>query len=84
MEEGIANGWLPNDVGADVLDEFLSGRGRRFYKLKDHAAEAGKEQKILLEKKEEKIPEILRNQDGSVEVAPFRRGEEVWSLTWKS
>lgn len=80
----MANGWVPNDVGADVLDEFLSGRGRRFYKLKDAASTGGKGQKILLEKKGEKIPEILRNQDGSVEVAPFRRGEETWSLTWKS
>lgn len=84
VEEGISNGWLPKDVGADVLNEFLSGRGRRFYQLKDPAAEGRKERKILLEKKGEKIPEILRNQDGSVEVAPFRRGEEVWSLTWKS
>lgn len=84
VEEGIANAWLPKDVGAGVLNEFLSGRGRRFYQLKDAAVERKKEQKILLEKKGEKIPEILKNQDGSVEVAPFRRGEEVWSLAWKS
>jgi dihydroorotase len=83
VEEGIANGWISGNVDTDVLNEFLSGRGRRFYQLKDSAVESGEKKKIVLEKKGERIPEFLRNQDGSVEIAPFRRGEEVWSLTWK-
>jgi len=83
VEEAIENGWLPDDISAETLDEFLSGRGRRFYKIPE-TAKAGKGQKIVLEKKGEKIPEVLRSKDGSIEVVPFRRGEEILSLSWKS
>lgn len=83
VEEAIENGWLPDDISAETLDEFLSGRGRRFYKIPE-TAKAGKGQKIVLEKKGEKTPEVLRSKDGSIEVVPFRRGEEILSLSWKS
>ena len=51
VEEGIAKGWLQEEVSTEILEEFLSGCGRRFYKLKEKT-ESRKVQKILLEKKE--------------------------------
>jgi dihydroorotase len=82
VDEGIAKGWLQEQVSADILEEFLSGRGRRFYKLKEKTGNL-RGRKILLEKKEAKIPETLRSEDGYIEVVPFKRGEAVWRLTWK-
>jgi dihydroorotase len=82
VEEGIAKGWLQEEVSAEILEEFLGGRGRRFYKLKEKT-ESGKVWKILLENKGAKVPETLRSEDGCIEVVPFRRGEAIWRLTWK-
>ena len=82
VEEGIAKGWLHEQASAEILEEFLSGRGRRFYKLKEKTGSV-KERKILLEKNGAKIPETLRSEDGCIEVVPFRRGEAIWRLTWK-
>jgi dihydroorotase len=52
--------------------------GRRFYKLPEA------KERIVLERKGEVIPESVKSEDGSVEVALSRGGDEVFSLTWKS
>ena len=57
VEEGIAKGWLQEEVSAEILEEFLSGRGRRFYKLKEKTG-SEKVQKILLEKKGAKFQKL--------------------------
>lgn len=57
VEEVIAKGWLQEEVSAEILEEFLNSRGRRFYKLKEQTG-SGKAQKVLLEKIGAKIPEV--------------------------
>lgn len=80
IEEAAGKGWLQGDVNSETLDDFLSNRGRKFYKLPSRNTS----QKIVLEKKGATIPSILKSTDGAIEVIPFRRGEETWKLTWKS
>lgn len=38
--------------------------------------------KIKLEKKGERIPEVVGETGGEVKVVPFQAGEKVWSLEW--
>ena len=83
VEEGVKNGWIEGEVSQEVLEGFLSGYGRRFYKIEDIASE-GHKQKIILERNGERIPQEVRSEDGAIEVVPFRSGEETLSLRWKS
>lgn len=78
MEEGVRLGYVKNEeVTKDVLVDFLSKRGRRFYGL----PEATSGRKIVVEKKDEVIPDQLKSSNG-VEVVPFRTGVRCWSLRW--
>lgn len=82
LGEGIDQGWIrEEDVTLESIENFLSGYGRAFYKIPRSTESDGP--KIRLERKGEIIPEAVRSQDGSIEVVPFRRGQETWSLTWK-
>jgi dihydroorotase len=56
------------------LEQFLGGFGRRFYKLPKTV------NKILLERKGERIPESIKSDDGSVEVTMSRGGVDIFSL----
>jgi len=84
VEEGLRLGWIQEDeeTVTEALKEFLRDRGRKFYKLKDLSDEKY-ERKIVLEKKGERIQDSIKNKTGTLEVVPFRSGEEVWSLRWK-
>ncbi|KAF2758182.1 Dihydroorotase [Pseudovirgaria hyperparasitica] len=79
IEEAVAKGWISREVTAASLEDFLSNRGRKFYKLPEHAHG----RKIQLERKGAKVPDVLKNATGDIEVIPFRRGEDTWKLTWK-
>ncbi|KAI9677212.1 MAG: hypothetical protein M1829_002786 [Trizodia sp. TS-e1964] len=82
IEEALKHGWLEAQAfNTETLANFLRHRGRRFYKL---AEDNGPQREILLEKRHAKIPDILESSDASLRVVPFRRGEDVWSLAWKS
>ncbi|KAL1981043.1 hypothetical protein VTN96DRAFT_3152 [Rasamsonia emersonii] len=79
IEEALAQGWIRDDeVTIDAIEGFLSKFGRAFYKL----PAASSTSKIRLEKKGEKIPDVVRSEDGSVEVVPWGRGKEIRSVSW--
>lgn len=79
LEAAAEQGWInENELTSKAIEGFLSGFGRKFYKLP--AASSAK--KIRLEKKGEKISDIVRSADGAVEIVPWGRGREVRSLSW--
>ncbi|MCJ1244146.1 hypothetical protein MMC30_001344 [Trapelia coarctata] len=83
VEEAVKNGWIEGEVTQEVLEGFLSGYGRKFYEIDDVTSTGGKP-RIVLERKGERISEDVRSADGSIEVVPFRSGEETLSVRWKS
>jgi len=64
------------EVTEGLLRGFLGEFGRKFYKTSEARS------KIVLERKGEKVEEMVKSRDGEVEVVPFRAGEETWSLRW--
>ncbi|CAK7223803.1 dihydroorotase [Sporothrix bragantina] len=80
LQEGIERGVVAEDAfNEEVLANFLSNYGRRFYKL----TETKPTKKIVLERKGDTIPQSARSADGSVEVGNSRAGDEVFTLTWE-
>lgn len=82
MEHGAKNGWIePDLVTVEVLEEFCSKRGRKFYGML-----VGDEEKdrIILEKKGAKIASILKSSDDTIEVVPFRSDQDIRSLQWEA
>ncbi|QUC22072.1 uncharacterized protein UV8b_06313 [Ustilaginoidea virens] len=78
LQEAIERGDIPEaDVTREKLEGFLSYFGRRFYKLPELPGE-----KIVLERKGEKIATTVKSSDGTTEVGISRAGTEVFSLTW--
>ncbi|PKK52913.1 hypothetical protein CI102_3046 [Trichoderma harzianum] len=78
LEEGIERGVISEeDVTQEKLEGFLSKFGRRFYKLSETSGN-----KIVLERKGEKIRTSVKSDSGAVEVGISRAGTEVFSLTW--
>lgn len=83
LEEGVIHGWIKEeDLTVEAIEGFLSGHGRAFYKLPPSSESSSA--RIKLEKNGETIPEVIRSQDGNIEVVPFRRGNEVLSVSWQS
>ena len=79
LEEATERGVITEaEVTQEKLEGFLSKFGRRFYNLPEVS-----EQKIVLERKGEKIPASVLSEDGSVEVGVSRAGAEVFSLNWE-
>ncbi|RHZ61453.1 dihydroorotase [Aspergillus thermomutatus] len=79
LEEGVERGVIADeDITQAKLENFLSVYGRKFYKLPEA------KERIVLERKGDVIPESVKSEDGSVEVALSRGGDAVFSLTWKS
>ncbi|OTB07486.1 hypothetical protein M426DRAFT_317794 [Hypoxylon sp. CI-4A] len=79
LEEAIERGVITEaDVTQEKLGGFLSHFGRRFYTLPETSGE-----KVVLERKGEKIPTSVRREDGSLEVGISRAGAEVFSLRWE-
>ncbi|WJG35169.1 uncharacterized protein FOBCDRAFT_200302 [Fusarium oxysporum Fo47] len=78
LEEAIERGVISEaDVTQEILENFLSRNGRRFYKLPDTSGK-----KIILERKGDKIPTSIKSADSKTEVGISRHGAEVFSLTW--
>lgn len=65
-----------DEVTEDRLRNFLGGYGRKFYGITDE----GKE-KIVLRKGSELVQESFKG--NGVEVIPFRRGKNTWTVEWK-
>jgi dihydroorotase len=80
LEDATERGVISeSDVTQEKLEGFLSKFGRQFYKL----PEAGKGEKIVLERKGEKISESIKSETGEIEVGISRKGTEVFSLRWE-
>ena len=75
-------GWISKDISREVIESFLSHFGRTFYKIAQPNQEATSKHRIRLERKGERIPKSIKSLDGTIEVVPFRRDEEVMTLTW--
>lgn len=75
LEEAIEKGTISEeDVTLEKLEQFLGRFGRQFYRLPETT------NRIVLERKGERIPESIKSEDGSLEVALSRGGAEVFSL----
>ncbi|KAF1832381.1 Dihydroorotase [Decorospora gaudefroyi] len=78
LDAGVRRGVLGGDeVGQEVLEGFFGGWGRAFYGIRDKSGE-----RVLLTKDGVKVLDLLEGK-GGVEVVPFRKGEETWSVQWK-
>lgn len=64
------------DVTEDVLRNFLGEFGRKFYGITSNSKET-----IVLRKGSERVRESFKG--SGVEVVPFRRGQNTWSIEWK-
>jgi dihydroorotase len=79
LQTGVERGVIQEkDITQEALEGFFSEFGRKFYKVKDERSE-----KIVLKKGAEKIVDVLKKDGVSVEVVPFRKGEQTWSAEWK-
>lgn len=77
LEQAIERKVITKDeVTLDILKGFTGGYGRKFYNITD-----SKNETIVLTKGAEVIQESFAGQ--GVEVVPFRRGQNVWSVAWK-
>ncbi|RDA89816.1 hypothetical protein CP533_0869 [Ophiocordyceps camponoti-saundersi (nom. inval.)] len=79
LEEAIERGVVAeDDVSQYRLESFLSRSGRRFYKLPDDAGGA----RILLERRDEKIPPYVASADDGLRVGLSKAGSAVYGLRW--
>ena len=78
LEIAVETGVLKEgDITLEKINGFMSGYGRAFYRL-----EKSNNARIELIKGTERITDILQNEDGSLQVVPFRRGEKTRNLSW--
>lgn len=76
LEQACENGVLnEDDITPEIVEGFMSKFGRAFYGLEEE-----KKEFITLEKKGEKIADILTSD--KLDVVPFRRGQASWSVSW--
>ncbi len=80
LENAVRIGILrEEDVTLEKFKGFMGGYGRAFYGL-----EPSSKARIELSEGTERIIDILQNEDASLQVVPFRRGEKTRTLTWLS
>ncbi|KAF1963368.1 Dihydroorotase [Byssothecium circinans] len=78
LGKGVERGVVKEEeVSGEVLEGFFSVWGRKFYGVGE-----GKEERVVLRRGREKVVDVLRRDGFGVEVVPFRRGEETWSVEW--
>ncbi len=83
VEEGIRKGWIQEKEGSmQTLQRFLRLNGKNFYKIPDLEGKDEKE-RIILERKKDRIPEIIWSADGTIGVVPFKNGDEIPTLRWE-
>ncbi|KAK3678908.1 dihydroorotase [Recurvomyces mirabilis] len=79
LEQAVLNGVLKaEDVTKKKLEGFLSKFGRDFYKVNDERQET-----IVLHKPCGPVEDVLKSDDGALEVVPFRRAKMTWDLKFK-
>lgn len=79
LRVGVERGVIKEEeVSQEMLEGFFGGYGRKFYQVKEERNE-----RIVLKKGGEKIVDVLKKDGVSVEVVPFRKGEQTWSAEWK-
>ena len=80
LEEAVKTAHIEDDaLTIKILNEFCSARGRRFYE-KPHRNDDN--ERILLERKGEKVSLRLSTADAEIEIVPFRSREVIRSVTW--
>ena len=80
LEEATEKGIISeSDVTQEKLEGFLSGFGKKFYKL-----EAASEAKIVLEKKGDVIPVSVMDASSGLEVGISRSGASIFTLQWST
>lgn len=80
LEEAIERGDIEEGaVTQELLEGFLSGFGRKFYGVGNEGVN-GKEEKIVVEKKDEVVVESIKGE--GIVVVPFRKGKKTWSVRW--
>lgn len=78
LEEAIERGDVDEElVTPDLLEGFLGGFGREFYGVRDDGTP---EERIVVEKKGEVVVDSIKGE--GVEVVPFRKGKNTWSVRW--
>ncbi|CAO2654468.1 Nn.00g112010.m01.CDS01 [Neocucurbitaria sp. VM-36] len=79
LEKGVQRGVIKEEeVSQEGLEGFFGGWGRKFYQV-----ESGMGERVVLMKGGVKIDDVVRKEGSGVEVVPFRKGEETWSVEWK-
>jgi dihydroorotase len=79
LETAIKRGVVKEEeVTQERLEGFFGGWGRAFYQVQEREGES-----VILRKGGERIVDVLRSSKGEVQVVPFRRGEQTWSVEWK-
>lgn len=78
----MSQGWINKTIPQNVIEDFLSNTGRKFYKIAQPNQNTKSLRRIQLERTGERISESIKSADGKIEVVPFRRGEKVMSVTW--
>lgn len=82
LEEAVRKGWTDEkDVSTQILDRFLSGRGKAFYKIADLDIREER-RRIVLKKGKERIPDVISNIEKTVQIVPFKSGDGIISLRW--
>ena len=79
----MSQGWISKeDVKREAIEGFLSNYGRVFYKISVPTNTKAQKRRIRLERRAETIPRSISSSDEKIEVVPFRRGEDIMSLSW--
>ncbi|QSZ31768.1 hypothetical protein DSL72_001337 [Monilinia vaccinii-corymbosi] len=80
LEQGVDMGVLRSeDVTVEVLEGFLGKRGRAFYGIPE---EGGEERGRIVVRRGGEVVRASFTGEG-VEIVPFWRGQEIWSVEWK-
>lgn len=78
LELAVVRGMLAEEqVTEQGLADFLGNFGRAFYRVQNPGGE-----RIVLSRGGERVVGVVAG--AGVEVAPFRAGEETWSVQWKA
>ena len=76
FEQAVDRGVVEEgQITKEILEGFLGGYGRRFYGVEQSM------ERIVLKKGTEVVKDSFKGV--GIEVVPFRRGQNTWSVEWK-